>query len=195
MSKIINIPSALRGPVALSHLFLNRFVSPGDTTIDATCGNGHDTVLLADLVGDTGKVLAFDIQDKAIGMTRQKLIESTFENRVTLIHAGHERMSEYGFDGISAVVFNLGYLPAGDHTVVTTVETTISALRQAQQLLTNGGIIAVTLYPGHDGGDTEKEAVEAFAASLSPRQWHVWQMRQLNVSPEAPLLILIQKVS
>lgn len=195
MSQTVNIHPALRGPVALSHLFLHRFVSPGDTTIDATCGNGHDTALLAALVGDTGKVVAFDTQGKAIEMTRQKLIESAFENRVTLIHDGHERMSEYGFDGVSAIVFNLGYLPAGDHTVVTTVETTISALRQAQQLLKKGGVIALTLYPGHDGGDREKDAVEAFAGALSPRAWHVWQMRQLNVSSTAPLFLLIQKVS
>lgn len=195
MSHIETIHPALRGPVALSHLFLQRFVTSGDTTIDATCGNGHDTVFLAALVGDTGKVVAFDIQDKAIEMTRQKLIESAFENRVTLIHDGHERMAEYGFDESSAIVFNLGYLPAGDHTVVTTVESTVSALCQAQQLLKKGGVIALTLYPGHDGGDREKDAVEAYAASLSPRQWHVWQMRQLNVSPAAPLFILIQKVS
>jgi len=168
---------------------------PGDTVVDATCGNGHDTLLLADLVGETGNVFAFDIQEKAIEMTRQKLVESALETRVTLIHAGHERMSEYGFDGISAIVFNLGYLPAGDHTVVTTVENTLSAVRQAQQLLKKGGVVALTMYPGHDGGDREKDAVEAYAGSLSPRQWHVWQMRQLNVSTTAPLFILLQKVS
>lgn len=189
------IKKSLRGPVPLSHLLLRQFVFPGDTVIDATCGNGGDTLLLAELVASIGRVFAFDIQQQAIKVTGQKLNDSGLANRVTLIHDSHENISKYCLDGIAAVVFNLGYLPAADHLIITTVETTMSALCQAQQLLKVGGIVAITLYPGHSGGELEKDAIECFVANLSPREWHVWQMHQLNVSSTAPLFIFLQKAS
>lgn len=186
--------TALRGPVPLSHLLLQHYVQAGDHVVDATVGNGYDTLLLAELVGEQGKVWGFDIQPQALEATRQKVHENGCGERVTLIHAGHECIAEHCSQGMAAVVFNLGYLPGGDRTIITTTATTLAACNQALRLLKPGGIMPLTLYPGHSGGDDEQVSLEKFARELSPREFHVWQMRQSNVSATAPYTILIQKV-
>ena len=183
----------LRGPVPLAHLMLRQFVHPGNTVVDATCGNGNDTLLLAELVGATGRVWAFDIQATAIGHTARKLVDAGWAERAELVHGGHEAMAERVSDGVGAVVFNLGYLPGGDRTVITRPESTLAAIEQSAALLKPGGILAVTAYPGHDGGDGECAAVDAWAAGCDPRAFHAWRMGQANVPATAPYLILIQK--
>ncbi len=183
----------LRGPVALSHLMLRQFVHPGDTVVDATCGNGNDTLLLAELVGATGRVWAFDIQSEAICQTTRRLAHAGCAGQVRFIQAGHETMAEHVSAGVAAVAFNLGYLPGGDRTLITRPETTLSACQQALTLLKPGGMVAVTAYPGHDGGDSEHAAVDAWAAALAPRAFHAWRMGQMNVPDTAPYFIMIQK--
>ncbi|HEX9080141.1 MAG TPA: class I SAM-dependent methyltransferase [Desulfuromonadaceae bacterium] len=183
----------LRGPVPLSHLLLRQFVKPGDAVVDATCGNGNDTLLLAELVGSTGRVWAFDIQSDAIRQAAGRLAESGYGERVEFVPAGHETMAAPVAPGLAAVVFNLGYLPGGDRTIITRPETTLAACGQALNLLKPGGILAVTAYPGHEGGERERAAVDAWAADLDPRSFHSWRMGQANVPPTAPYLILIQK--
>jgi len=183
----------LRGPVPLSHLLLRQFVRAGDNVIDATCGNGHDTLLLAELATADGTVWGFDIQIEAIQATAQKLTAAGFGKAVRLFHCSHAQMTQYVDQPIHAVVFNLGYLPGGDRSLTTRPETTLAALEQSLKLLHHGGIIMATIYPGHDGGDAEGNAVEAWAAGLSPKHCHVWRMGQTNVKVDAPYLILIQK--
>jgi len=183
----------LRGPVALSHMMLRQFVRPGDMVVDATCGNGNDTLLLAELVEATGRVWAFDIQKEAIDQTAKRLADAGHDEQVELVHAGHETMAQHVVTGLSAVVFNLGHLPCGDRTVITRTETTLSACQQALNLLKPGGILAVTAYPGHEGGDNERLAVDAWAADHDPRVFHTWRMGQMNVPDTAPYFIMIQK--
>jgi SAM-dependent methyltransferase len=183
----------LRGPVPLSHLLLQRYVQPGDRTVDATCGNGNDTLLLARLTGPVGRVWAFDIQAAALERTAQALSEAGLQNRVALVAAGHETMGDHVVGPLTAAVFNLGYLPGGDRTVITQPDSTLAALGQALKLLAPGGIIAVTVYPGHPGGAAERTVVEEWCASLPPGTAHVWHMGQFNVAADAPYLILIQK--
>ena len=125
----------LRGPVPLSHFMLRQFVHPGDTAVDATCGNGNDTLLLAELVGPSGRVWSFDIQTDAIEQTALKLANAGYGERVELIHGGHETMAGRAATGLGAVVFNLGYLPGGDRTLITRPETTLAACQQALNLL------------------------------------------------------------
>lgn len=185
----------LRGPVPLSHLIIRQFVREGDHAVDATCGNGNDTLLLARLAGKTGRVWAFDIQQLAIEATHEKLVASGLDSRVELIRAGHETIAEHCTWPIKAVVFNLGYLPGSDRSVVTLPETTGIALEQSSELMVPGGIIAITIYPGHDGGARERRVVDAWAAHLDERQFHSWRMGQLNTSTEAPYFILVQKAS
>lgn len=185
----------LRGPVPLSHLLIRQFVTTGDQVIDATCGNGHDTLLLAKLVGARGRVWAFDIQQKAINETCARLTSAGHISCTELIHAGHETIAAHCTEPVKAVTFNLGYLPGGDRAVITRPETTLAGLEQSLEILGAGGIVALTVYPGHEGGNQEQVAVEEWMTRLIPNRFHVWRMAQMNVPAEAPYFILIQKTN
>ena len=190
----LDIPM-LRGPVALAHLFMRSFLQEGDRAVDATCGNGSDTLLMAGLVGDAGRVWAFDIQQAAIDQTGYRLAAAGQERQVELICAGHETLSDHVKDGISLVMFNLGYLPGGDRSIITRPETTATALGMALSCLKPGGVLALTIYPGHDGGKREQHLVDSWSVGLDPRSFHAWRMGQTNAAPDAPYFMLIQKAA
>ena len=183
----------LRGATALAHLFLREVVRPGDRVVDATCGNGHDTLFLAQLVGPEGKVWGFDIQEQAMAATAALLEGAGCRERVELHHAGHEQLTTSVTSPVDAVVFNLGYLPGGDKGCITSPHNTVVALTQAVELLAPGGRICISLYTGHPGGMEESDAVEAWGAGLLPREFHVWCSRQMNRSAGAPYLIMVEK--
>ena len=185
----------LRGPTQLAHLAMRQFLRTGDRAVDATCGNGHDTLLLADLVGPTGRVWAFDIQEKAIQLTWQKLNKAGMDEWVELILAGHETMADHVPVPVGAVIFNLGYRPGGDHDIITRPETTLPALEQALRLILPSGILAVTVYPGHRGGDHEERVISQWSSALDQRSFHVWRMGQANAITGAPYFFLIQKAA
>lgn len=182
----------LRGPVPLVHLLLRQLVRPGDRVVDATCGNGKDTLLLAELVGENGFVFAFDIQEAALERSAARLAEAGLGSRVTLLAAGHEELARLVTTPVAAVVFNLGWLPGGNRELITRSETTVPALESALRLLHAGAVLTITCYPGHDGGDAETAAVLAWAAALPAHRYHVWRMGQLNVSAAAPFCLVIQ---
>ncbi len=102
-------------------------------------------------------------------------------------------MSGYISAPLKAVVFNLGWLPGGEKDIITRLSTTMPALDASLRLLTTGGILAITCYPGHDGGDSETAEILNWAASLPARHYHAWRMGQLNVSETAPFCLVIQK--
>jgi len=113
----------------LVHLLLKQLVKPGDRVVDATCGNGKDTLFLAELVGEDGQVVAFDIQKSAIKRSAARLKEAGLDSRVTLLFAGHEEMARLVAAPLSAVVFNLGWLPGGDRELKTCAGSTLPALK------------------------------------------------------------------
>jgi SAM-dependent methyltransferase len=183
----------LRGPVPLVHAILQQNLEQGAHVLDATCGNGKDTILLAGLVGQTGHVWACDIQEEAVNRTIQRLAEAGFLQRATVLHISHEMISEQITSPLNAVVFNLGWLPGGDKAVMTLPETTLKALDACLSLLADHGILAVTCYPGHAGGDLETEAVLEWASSLPPGCFYSWKMSQQNVAGNAPFCLIIQR--
>jgi len=185
---------SLRGAVPLAHFFLRQRVSAGDLVVDATCGNGQDTLLLAQLVGEGGRVWGFDVQPSAIAATHALLQEHGVADRVEFMNAGHETLAESVPPGITAAVFNLGYLPGGDAALTTSPEHTLAALEQAAQLLSRGGIILVCVYTGHAGGPEEAAAVEEWCRALPPKYFNAWSSRQLNRPPVAPYLVLVEKI-
>lgn len=179
-------------PTELLHLLMKSEIAAGDFAIDATAGNGHDTVFLAQAVGETGKVLAIDIQPKAIESTTARLEREGLRDRVILRLGCHTELA--GFAGgkrPSAVIFNLGYLPGGDHSVITRPENTLKALDAAAEILRPGGVFAVTCYPGHDGGDEEAAAAESFIASLASLRTARYGM--LAKETPAPFILLSRK--
>ncbi len=168
-------------------------IKDGDITIDGTAGNGNDTLLLAKSVGNSGKVYAFDIQQEALEKTHQRLLEQGLENRVVLINAGHEHIKDYVEDKVSAIMFNFGYLPGGSHDIITKLESTIPAIKQGLELLKEGGIMSLMLYPGHYGGKWETDGVMSLVRSLNQKQFTVLHYNFLNLQQFPPQLILIEK--
>lgn len=183
-----------RDPVFISHWWLEEYLKPGMVVVDATAGNGHDTLFLARKVGPEGKVFAFDIQSAALEATSQLLRQHNVADRVELIAAGHERLRDYVHQSIHAMVFNLGYLPGGDKTIITRPETTLQALKGGMELLVPGGFIVLTVYTGHPGGLEEWESLKEYILRLPRDQWDIVRLTFLNRSPSAPFNIGIQKI-
>ena len=168
-------------------------VSEGDLAVDATAGNGHDTLFLASLVGDSGRIYAFDNQLRALDITRERLRAHRLEQRVKLICDGHERMDKYVTDRVKAVVFNLGYLPGGDHGKTTLPGTTLTAVEKSLDLLLPGGICAIAVYRGHGEGQREDALLREYLTSLDPRIYiSVWA-EATNQRNNPPLVWLVQK--
>ena len=88
--------------------FMEEQVKPGDICIDATAGNGNDTLTLCRLAGEKGKVYAFDIQKAALEKTGRRLEAEGL--RAELILDGHEHMEKYVKEKgeVSCIVFNFG---------------------------------------------------------------------------------------
>jgi predicted methyltransferase len=185
----------LKNSLAISHDLVARVVKPGDIVVDATMGNGNDTVFLARLVGDTGRVYAFDIQKCALDNTKKKLEAEGLAARVEQIHDGHQNIAKYVTPGIKAVMFNLGYLPKGDHSIGTKAETTIEAIKSSMKLLCVGGIIMIVIYYGGDSGFEEKEAVLEYVKTIDYRQYSVLVHNFVNQVNCPPIAVCIEKYS
>lgn len=165
-------------------------VDPQGTYVDFTMGNGHDTLFLSRLVPE-GRVFSFDIQAQAIASTRALLEQNGVEN-VTLIHDSHEAFEQY-YDGeLSGGMFNLGYLPGGDHSVTTLCEVTIRTLQRALKKLKLGGVIAIAVYPGHEEGAKEGEELGAYLAELPKYYYDCFMGRLINI-PHCPYVYIIER--
>jgi SAM-dependent methyltransferase len=178
---------------------VERFAGPGDTVIDATAGNGVDTAFLAALVGPSGAVYGFDIQEQALAKTRERLA-SVNAAGVQLFLRSHAEMAEaiavrhHGC--IAAIMFNLGYLPDGeDQGVITRPDSTLPALHAAASLLKKNGVITIIVYPGHVGGQEEADAVEQWASRLPQDRFQTMRYQFLNRTNRPPYLIAVQKTS
>ncbi|RJX26488.1 MAG: methyltransferase domain-containing protein [Dethiobacter sp.] len=185
---------AIYKPLSMAREFVSAYVSHGDLVIDATAGNGHDTLFLARLVGEKGKVLSFDLQQEALEKTRRRLKGENLMHRVDLILDSHEHMSHYVHGLVSAIMFNLGYLPGGDHAIITRPETTVNALKAGLLILRPGGIITIVLYTGHEGGKEEKAALFDFCTNLNQQQFTVFHYCVLNQVNDPPSLLVIEKI-
>jgi tRNA1(Val) A37 N6-methylase TrmN6 len=176
-----------------SHFVLDRFILPGQTVIDATAGNGIDTLFLAERVTKTGKVYAFDIQKNALEKTKALLNEAGHLKQVSLIHDSHENIKDYVEGPLHSVIFNLGYLPGGDKSIITEKESSLQSLRYCVEVLVPGGVIAIVAYPGHAGGNQEACAIEAYLAKLPSPPWYVLSWKRVNGTGKAPYFLLAQK--
>ena len=172
---------------------LRQVILPGDAAVDATMGNGHDTLFLCELVGPEGRVFAFDVQEQAVENTRARLKEAGVLDRAELFCLGHEHMAEKVIGPVRAVVFNLGWLPGGDHHVTTRWETTKIAVESALSLLMPLGVLVICAYPGHAEGERERQALTKWLAELPPQRYNVLEQRFLNAGPGAPECFVIQK--
>lgn len=184
-----------------AHSIAGHAIRPEDLVIDATLGNGHDTLFLLREIGAEGRVVGFDVQRKALDATRERVQRQApaIMDRLRLVHDGHEAMAAHLDDEASgtvgAVMFNLGYLPGGDHSIITEPETTCAALTASAELLRPGGVITIVAYSGHQGGEEEFQAVESWAASLPQDAFRALSYRFVNQKNDPPRLFAVEKHS
>ncbi|PLS14935.1 16S rRNA (cytosine(1402)-N(4))-methyltransferase [Bacillus sp. M6-12] len=180
-----------------ARLLLQKAVNIGDIAVDGTMGNGHDTEFLANLVGESGHVYGFDIQDQAVTETEKRLKSGGLNSRCTLFLAGHEhikdKIPEKYHGKVTGAIFNLGYLPGGDKSIVTAAETTITAIEQLLEVMAAAGIIVLVIYHGHPEGTVERDAILEFAASLPQDKAHVLQYRFINQANNPPFIVALEK--
>ena len=169
-----------------AHAILASLVSKDDVVVDATMGNGHDTLFLSSLAKE---VYAFDIQEKAIENTKEKVSGLT---HVHLIHDSHEHILNY-VSSFKGVIFNLGYLPQGDQKITTTHEVTIKTLDLILPKLPKNGFIQIVVYPGHEEGMEEHHAISSWIKELIIHHYQVTMSHFLNETKRPPYLIMIYK--
>lgn len=184
----------LKTALQFSHQLLKEIIKEGDQVIDATVGNGHDTAFLAHLVGSNGHVYGFDIQATAIEQTTKLLTEANLHN-VTLYQQGHETIEETlpAEIPLKAAIFNLGYLPKSDKSIITKPNTTLAAVKQILPRLVQGGQIILVVYYGHPGGTEEKNAVEEYVTSLPQEEYNVLCYQFINQRNAPPFVFAIEK--
>ena len=185
----------LKKPLSFVQELLKDSVMENDIIIDATVGNGNDTLLLATLVGPTGKVYGFDVQEEAIQTTKTKLLLTGLLPQTELILDGHENLDQYVPENpnISAITFNLGYLPKSDKSIITTADTTLKAIEKSLIRLRKGGLITIMVYYGHEGGLEEKTGVANFVANLPQEEYQVLKYEFVNQKNNPPFLFVIEK--
>lgn len=181
----------------IAHRAVGEVLGPGDIAIDATLGNGHDALFLAECVGQDGRVYGFDVQQQALVSSRQRLQQHGMLERVTMFQASHDAMMELlplAVHGrIKAVMFNLGYLPGADKSVITKTETTLQAIEIACRLLRVGGVVTAMAYPGHTGGDQESWALETWCRQLDSGCFSFELVLSAHHQMTAPRLFVIRK--
>ncbi len=185
--------------VKLAHSLVKGKVKSGDIAIDATVGNGYDTLFLLELVKPMGKIYGFDIQQSAIDSAKKKLQGQSTAQCLTLFCANHADMPNKiptDYHGkINAVMFNLGYLPGSDKRIITHTETTLTALFAACNMLSDNGIITIIAYPGHEGGENETDRVKNWCLALDPSHFEAQLFESQNENPSAPKLFVVNKIS
>lgn len=172
---------------------IENAVFPGACVIDATMGNGHDTAWLCELVGESGKVYAFDVQQEAVDRTAERLEQAGMRQRAELFCLGHEHMAEVVHEQADAIVFNLGWLPGAEHGVTTQTATTLQAVEAALSLLKEEAIMTICIYPGHEEGTRELHALLDWASGLDDRRYDAMIKCYINQPNDPPRMLAIRK--
>jgi hypothetical protein len=191
-------PHRFQAHLEIAHRYWKDIIQLGDSIIDATCGNGQDTLILAKnaLSENSGALFAFDIQEKAIANTQQLLKQNLSEacyKRIQFFQSCHSQFPDEIPPTIKLVVYNLGYLPGGNKSLTTQVETTLKSIMAAQNLILKNGAISITCYPGHTEGKLEEAAILNYLSSLNPKDWRCCYHQWIN-RKDAPTLVLLTKL-
>ena len=190
---MININNA----VQFQHLVWDRVLEEAKIIVDATCGNGHDFLYLAQAAKEGAHLYAIDIQDQAIVNTKTLIGQAKVKDSVsiTYIQGSHDQAldDQIQEDYIDLVVFNLGYLPGSDHALMTKPDLTIGALKAVLPKLSKQGVVTLVAYPGTNQGLAEKEALETFLVGLNQKEYNCCHWTPLNQINQPPLIYMIQK--
>jgi methylase of polypeptide subunit release factors len=177
-----------------AHQLSRRAINENSIIIDATCGNGNDTLFLCNQISN-GCVFAFDIQEQAILNTEKLLLENNQRDKVILIKDSHVNILNYvDEDSADLVMFNLGYLPGADKTLTTRSDTSIDAITNSLKTLKKNGLCVIVLYPGHEEGAIEANLVEAFISTLDFKYHQAVKYGFINNIKNPPYIIAIERV-
>jgi hypothetical protein len=173
---------------ALAHLLWKECIYPWeDTVIDATCGNGNDSLALAKILfpskGSSSsslsspepQLICLDIQEQAISNTISSMKKvfgdddkNIFRDYIKISQSSHERLLSKPNDlrSVGLICYNLGFLPGGtDKDCKTQTSCTIHSLVDASLLVRVGGMISVMTYPRTN--EEEAISVKMFLTGLS----------------------------
>lgn len=177
----------------LSHIFIQSLTDGIGIYIDATAGNGNDTLFIAKMLKEDGFLYSFDISDKAIFNTQKLLCDNNINSdNIKIIHDSHENIDKYIVDKkIKAVMFNLGYLPGSDKNTATKAKSTICALENILNMIADKGVVTICSYVGHDGGEEDRE-VRSYLLSLDKKTYEISKTEMIK-REDAPVLYLIIK--
>ncbi|MFM8570944.1 MAG: tRNA (mnm(5)s(2)U34)-methyltransferase [Pirellula sp.] len=171
------------------------WITQSSIAIDATAGNGFDTLFLAQRVGPLGHVYAFDLQADAIARTSQRVADAGFSARVTCIQADHANLAEHipkeHYGRVSCAMLNLGYLPHSDKSIVTKSHSTIRALDALEAMLSSNSMLSILAYVGHPDGLQESLAVETWIDQRTELFTSERLFDQNN--PASPILWLLRR--
>ena len=180
--------------LGITHKFMAERIKKGSVCIDATAGKGRDTVFLCSLVGETGKVTAFDIQQSAVLQTKELIMQKGYGNIAEVFYDSHENMGNYfAKETVDAIMFNLGWLPGGDHNIFSKPTSTIKAINTGLELLKPGGVMSVCIYHGKETGTAEKDALLPFFKTIDNLKYTVIKLDFTNRTGEIPIPVLIIK--
>ena len=179
------------------HRFARRVVSVGDLAVDATAGNGFDTALLCELVGERGRVISIDRQPAAVAATRLRIERMGFGSRCVVVEDDHQYLTQIleaqaAGKRPSIVMFNLGYLPGGDKTVVTEPGSTVAALHAALDAIQPGGAVSIVVYRGHEGASEEAASVEETLSGSQADRFTVERLGFGGYPEHRPYVVLIR---
>lgn len=174
-------------------LFKTQVISGGNY-VDATMGNGHDTLFLCELAGETGRVTAFDVQQQALDATEVLLVKNGMKDRARLILDSHVHMDKYEeTETVDGICFNFGYLPGGDHHFATKADTSVAAVEKGLNLLKTGGVMSLCIYSGGDTGFEERDCLLEYIKNLDDRKYVVIVSTYYNRKNNPPIPVLIIK--
>lgn len=182
-------------PVKAAKAILLSKLKTAKVAVDATCGNGYDTLFLAQNTPLEAEILAFDIQESAIKATERLLLQEDLLYKVKLHHESHANIQHYlNGAGIDAAMFNLGYLPGDDHNIVTKTTSTMLAVKAVMEALNAGGVLSIAAYPGHQEGAREENELHTFLAALPYKSFNIIRLEMLNHINNPPVLYMLEKV-
>jgi len=172
---------------------IKRTLKEDSIVVDATVGNGYDTLFLKKQLNNQGFLYGFDIQEKAIETTKERLIKNDCYSGVKLIHDSHENFRQYVEGPVDLILYNLGYLPKGDKAITTESTETLKSVKEGMTLLKSGGVIIITVYPGHLPGALELEVLSDYLETINQKKYGVMKVDFFNYKNKPPVVFIIER--
>lgn len=182
----------LNNVISIEDILIDRFVQSGNTCLDATVGNGNDTIKLSQKVGKNGKVYGFDIQEIAIEITKEKLTKADLLDQTVLINDSHTEVDKYIKEKIDFAIYNLGYLPGSHKDITTIASKTLESINKTLGLLKENGLVVIISYISHDGGFKEYTSVRSYLSLQDQKKYNIFEVNFINQVNNPPRLFCIE---